>query len=74
MSKPTTGDDMKDAEQYPFFVILHHPSGGILPMIDEYDELALYETFDEAADAAENNILGQNIGYEIFEAGWGGGR
>ena len=43
-------------------------------MIDEYDELALYETFDEAADAAENNILGQNIGYEIFEAGWGGGR
>ena len=62
---------MKDKEQYPFFVMLHHPNGGALVMVDDYDNPALFESKEDAKKAAKSSSLGFSFGYEIFELGWG---
>lgn len=54
-----------------FFVTLNHPSGGSVPMVDEHDDLATFDSEAEARDAAMGTFLGQNCGFEIFERGTG---
>ena len=55
-----------------YFVMLNSQSGkSIMPLIDEDEYVCLYDTFDEAKTAAENNIMGENFGYEIFLCGNG---
>ena len=40
-------------------------------MVDDNDNLAMYESVDEAKKAGEENILGCAYGFEIFELGYG---
>lgn len=54
-----------------FFVILTTQNSGITPMTDDKGELATYETFAEADEAAKNSALGEAFGYEVFERGCG---
>ena len=54
-----------------FFVMLNHPSGGIVPMVDENEDLATYDTEEDARDAANNSFLGDACGFEIFKRGCG---
>lgn len=57
---------------YNFFVILNTQRGGVTPMtIGDDDELALFKTEEEAAYAADANMLGRAFGFEIFERGTG---
>jgi len=55
----------------PYFVMLHCQNGGIAPMTQEDDEIATYDSFEEACKAAEDNLLGSIFGYEVFQRGWG---
>ena len=54
-----------------YFVMLNLQRGGITPMVDGDDELALFETQEEAEASAKNNVLGDAFGYEVFCRGNG---
>lgn len=55
-----------------FFVMLNLPDGGYTPMITgDNDELGKYSTYEEAKSAAENSVLGEVYGFEIFQRGYG---
>lgn len=56
-----------------FFVMLYTPHGGYTPMMGD-DDIATFETEDTARKCAEDNPLGENFGYEIFQIGEGAGR
>lgn len=62
---------MKDAEQYPFFVMLHHQNGGVLIMTDQLGDPAMYKSESKARSDALRSPLGENFGYEIFKIGHG---
>lgn len=53
-----------------FFVMLNTQSGSYTPMMDDED-IAKYETFEEAVSVAKQNPLGEHFGYEVFEIGCG---
>lgn len=57
----------------PYFVMLYTSADvGYVPMIDGDDnDLAMYDTEDEARSAAQNTSLGEAFGYEIFQMGEG---
>jgi hypothetical protein len=55
----------------PYFVILNHPNGSVMPMVDDNDDLAMYESEVDARVAASGSMLGSEFGYEIFELGGG---
>lgn len=50
-----------------FFVILNVQDKALSPMVDDHNELALFDSHDDANHAADNNLLGGQFGYEIFE-------
>lgn len=57
-----------------YFVMLEHPRGWPVPMIDSesaYDDLAWFETEDDARRCARQNPLGEAYGFEVFERGGG---
>jgi len=54
-----------------YFVILTHPGGYPLMMTDDVDDMATFDTEEAARDAALGNVLGAQIGYEIFRVGDG---
>lgn len=51
-----------------YFVMLNGGHGRPLPMVDEDDNTVLFSSRSNAIVQAENNVLGQARGYEIF--GW----
>lgn len=56
----------------PYFVILNHPSGDFLPLInDDGLSLSMYESEHEAMQAGNENPLGGAYGFEVFEIGDG---
>ncbi|WP_155303458.1 hypothetical protein [Desulfosarcina widdelii] len=56
----------------PFFVILNHQNGSVLPMVENDDgDLAMFETETDAVTAGNNNPLGEHYGFEVFELGDG---
>ena len=55
-----------------FFVMLTTPDGGYTPMtIGDDNEMAKYDTEEEAKRAAISSLLGNHFGYEVFEIGLG---
>lgn len=50
-----------------YFVMLQHPTGGYVPMINSDGDIALYDTEEEAREEAKANPLGENYGFEIFQ-------
>ncbi|UKA23351.1 hypothetical protein IHC92_20585 [Photobacterium damselae subsp. damselae] len=68
---------MSNNNQGNFFVMLTTQNGGYTPLmlctdisISE-DTLATFDTEPEAREAAENSVLGEMFGYEVFERGYG---
>jgi len=55
----------------PYFVMLHCQNGGITPMMQDEDEIATYDSLEEACFAAEDNLLGFTFGFEVFKRGMG---
>ena len=60
-----------------FFVMLTTQNGGYTPLMlcsdieNNTEELAKFETKEAATKGAENSVLGENFGYEVFEIGCG---
>jgi len=55
-----------------YFVMLNLQRGGIAPMTyKDTDELAMFETQNEAEASAKENLLGDMFGYEVFCRGCG---
>lgn len=54
-----------------FFVMLNTQGCGYTPLMRDRDEIAQFSTADEAKMCAENNLLGSNFGFEVFERGTG---
>lgn len=54
-----------------YFAMLMCQNGGITPMMENDHDLATYDTAEECAEIASQNILGQNFGYEVFASGCG---
>jgi hypothetical protein len=51
-----------------FFVILNHPNGGVVPLVDEEGEqVATFDTADDAAEAVQENALGRAYGGKVFD-------
>ena len=55
----------------PYFVLLNHPKHQPVPMVDDSGDLVFFETDFEAKEAAFDNPLGFEFGFEIFELGGG---
>lgn len=54
-----------------YFVLLHKGSWPPLPLVDENENIAWFETEEEASNVASENPLGEAFGFEIFELGRG---
>lgn len=54
-----------------YFAILNLPNGKVTAMVNNDDELALYDEKKDAVHDAQNTSLGKFYGYEIFEVGNG---
>ena len=57
-----------------FFVMLNHPSPHVpaLPMVgDSSDDVAFFDSYDHACEAAESSSLGDAYGFDVFELGSG---
>ena len=53
-----------------YFVILNYQKNGIyLPMIDDDENLAMFESEIEATVAGNKNPFGSEFGFEVFELG-----
>ncbi len=58
-------------QQGDFFVMLNTQRGGFTPMTDENGELATFDSLERARHGADNCVLGEAFGYEVFERGMG---
>jgi hypothetical protein len=56
-----------------YFVMLNHQNGQIMPLISagSDDEIAMFETAEEANEAGNRNLLGAAFGFEVFCRGYG---
>jgi hypothetical protein len=50
-----------------FFVMIRHQKGHPMPLVDENEDVMLFDTRDEAALAADKTLMGPVFGYEIYE-------
>ena len=53
-----------------FFVMLCTQGGGYTPLMAE-DEMAQFETAEEAKECASGNLLGSHFRFEVYERGAG---
>jgi hypothetical protein len=54
-----------------FFVMLYHPNGSFVPLVEEDNEMMFFGTVKEADDHAKASCLGSEFGYETFQMGEG---
>jgi len=54
-----------------FFIMLNLPGGKIVPLTDDDETAALYETEQEARDIAKEHQACSAYGFEIFQRGCG---
>ena len=57
--------------EFDYFVMLNCTGGRITPMTDSDDNVAMFETIEEANEAARDNMLGEAYGFEVFCKGCG---
>jgi len=51
--------------------MVHTPDGGYLPLMQNDEDIAKFDTENEAREGAKSSTLGEEFGYEIFEIGSG---
>lgn len=57
-----------------FFIMTNAPSGkGVMPIIDEDENVTMFDTLGEAIELADNHDACPAFGYEIFQRGQGEG-
>jgi hypothetical protein len=58
----------------PFFIMIHNQRGDcVMPMTDadNNDEVAMFETVEEATEAAHSHHMCTAFGWDLFQAGCG---
>jgi len=50
-----------------FFVMIRHQKGFPMPMVDENEDVKLFDTREEAEEAGKKNLFGETFGYEVYE-------
>lgn len=50
-----------------YFIMLNHPNRHPMPVVDEDENVELFETKDDAENWADSSDAAQAWGYEIFE-------
>jgi hypothetical protein len=56
---------------FPYFVLLTTQNGGATPLVDIHGNMHFFETEGEARVVAQQSVLGEWYGYEIFQRGEG---
>lgn len=54
-----------------FFIMINHPNGEIVPMMRTDDDIAMFNSVEEAHAMAGGHGMCQSYGYEIFKRGSG---
>jgi len=49
-----------------YFIMLHHPNGHPMPIVDEDDNVQLFPSEDDADECATHHGTAQAWGYEIY--------
>lgn len=49
-----------------YIVMLRHPKGFPMPLVDEEGAVLLFPSEDEAEDAARRNPFGKMFGYKLY--------
>jgi len=54
-----------------YFVMLRHPNprNNGVPLMENDENIAWFETYTEASEAGENNWLGSDFGFVVFNIG-----
>lgn len=50
-----------------FFVMIRHQKGHPTPLVDEGEDVALFETEAEAKKAGEATLMGETFGVEVYQ-------
>jgi hypothetical protein len=50
-----------------FFVMIRHPRGHPMVMVDEEEDVKLFQTREQAEDAGKKNFFGETFGFEVYE-------
>lgn len=50
-----------------WFAMIRHQKGFPMPLVDENEDVALFNTEEEASAAARRTLMGETFGYEIYE-------
>jgi len=53
------------SEEKEWFVMLNLQKQGVTPLVNDDDEVMLFETEEEAEERAETNPLGKSFGFEV---------
>lgn len=55
----------------PYFVMLNTQNGSCSPMTEDNGDVAFYADIEDAVRDAEDNVLGNQFGFEVFQRGCG---
>lgn len=50
-----------------YFAMIRHQKGHPMPLVDENEDVMLFDTEEEAAAAAKRTLMGETFGYEVYE-------
>lgn len=50
-----------------YFVMLRHPNGFPLPIVDDNENTILYDSRKEANEAGNSTSLGEVYGFEVYK-------
>jgi hypothetical protein len=50
-----------------FFVMIRNPNGYPMPLVDEEEDVVLFDTRFAAENAAKRTLMGPVFGYEVYE-------
>ena len=54
-----------------YFVMLNHPNGGFVPLMENDEDMSTFETDQDARNGADGTCIGPIFGYEVFQMGTG---
>jgi len=50
-----------------YFAMIRHQKGHPMPLVDEQEDVVLFDSREAAEDAAKRTLMGETFGYEVYE-------
>ncbi len=54
-----------------FFAVIHVPKGKVMPIVDENDNVVMFDTLEDAIEVVAGHPPAEAFGYDIFQKGKG---